>query len=469
MTDYDVCRNYNPFYFAPYMGVPLVLPDFFPVDSQPGQHIDLMKNLIASGDYAQAVSFSGQIMPAYPAGYHNAFIAWQVVALWHQGAIPTSDLIVYLTTLEGFYPKEAFLNFDKAILYIKEKQFNEAMQELKTGRKKDSQNSLSVILQFWICYFSGDEQWRSLYKIIHQNGLLSAPLLRLIDTVEAIKESRSVPLYLGAVTENVSGVNEDLFKDYPDLKIDKLPQEPRVLMVACDSTYLHKFVLAFLLSARELPDRSFGLHVHVYEPQENDLEILQKFDRDYPELKLSYSWEEKSSILASGQPPYYACMRFCRAYQILQTSEKLQKIAVVDADSLLRQDPFAYEGIGGAEVVLSRHETAPAWDQFAAGFTVFSKTETGLKILGHITNILLKNFRAGKDFWLIDQIALFDAFMAFSKLGGIKTLPLEPVFGKNMEHGDGSLFWTYTNDDKTRDNPMNREKDRLLQEAGIKT
>lgn len=404
-------------------------------------------------------------MPSYPAGYHNAFIAWQVIAMWHQGRLPTADLIVYLNTLEGFYPEEAFLNFNKAILCIKSGQFNEAMRELKEGRKKDPYNSLSVVLQFWIAYFSGDMEWRQHYKIIKENGLLPAPVLRLVDAVEAISSKQPSPLYLSPRKDDFQLANRELLKNFPELKIEKSSDRKNVLMVAADSGYLHKFVFALLLSAKELPERSFGLHVHVYQPKEGDMAALQAFDQKYPELCLSYSWEEKSPALPSNEAPYYACMRFCRAAELLSGSDTIERLALVDADSLLRQDPFRDDRVSSADVVLCRHEWAPPWDRFAAGFSVFCRSSAGQSFLACIANILLENFAAGKQFWLIDQVALFDAFNTFD--GVAKTISLEPVFGKNMEHGQESFFWTYTNDDKTRDNPMNREKARLLKAAGV--
>lgn len=468
MKNYDVCKDINEFYFNNYASLELSMPAFFDEFTEEGIAIQEISKQIASGNYDHAVALAEHNLQHFTMDASTAFLSWQVYAYWKQGKLPNSELIAYFASLEEVFPKEAFVHFNKAALYVRDKNFNEAVKELVKARRKESEHPATLVLLFWIYYFSRDDQWHSLFNTIEKGKMVPQIIIDLVNTVEAINDKKQTSLYLSADSGDLKQSNKALFEKFPEFVLVKQPTQENVLMVAAESNYFNQYVIAFLLSGLEIKSRNFGIHVHLYSPMGVDLELLQHYDEKYPELNLSYSYEKSSHVLNSEAPSYYASMRFCRAYQLLETSDAVKKIAVTDADVLIRKDLFERDDIKSSDIALiSSPDITPIWEKFAGGFVSFSKNETSLNAFAYLANILLKNFAAKKEFWFIDQIAIFDMYQSFSKTSKITRIPLGNLFGQNMKHTPDATLWTYTNEDKHRDNPMNREKQRLLAQYSL--
>ncbi len=467
MKNYDICKDVNEFYFGGFASFTLVLPGFFEKTSAEGAAIEEIKALIDGKDYAQASQRAEIYMQKYPHAA-EAFLSWQIFAFWNEGKIPNAELFLYFTTMEEILPQEAFLNYDKALLHIKDKKFNDAAQELRKARSKDPNHKLSLALQFFLFYFSRDEQWKSLFQKVIESGILPQRITNLIASVESVKDRKQTPHYIFADEGDIAASNQALLKKFPALVIDKAPVKENVLMVVADSSYFRTFTSTLMLSALELKANNFGIHVHLYDPMGVDIEFLKQFDEQYPQLNLSFSHEKASLALETDKPSYYASMRFPRANEIFEKFPSIKKIAVVDTDILLKKNPFEHDEIrSGGIVVMSGGDAAPHWDQYAGGFCAFSRNDYAVQAFAYLSNILLKNFAAKNEFWFIDQVALFDMVKTFTPQGKITALSFESLFGKPLEFTDRVMFWTYTLDHKTRDNAMNRDRQRLVTQYGL--
>jgi len=467
MKNYDSCKDINSYYFENYLPLSIAMPGFYSADTDEGSAILEIKALIDRQEYSNAVSLAETYLLKFPHA-QDALLAWQIYGYWLQGNIPNEAFIDYFQTLEEFLPQEAFLNFNKGFLYTKSKKFNEAVKELEIAYSKNSSFVPTVILLFWIYYLSGDPQWKKLFVYVENSKIIQDQQVRLIKVIESIETKKETSLYVSADSDPKKSITELLYK-FPSLIIEKEPTEENILFVAAETKYFRTFVTTFLLSGRELEIRNFGIHVHLYHPSPADVELLKKYDRAYPELKLSYSTEQSSTSFDTQNANYYSSMRFCRAYEILEKSEAVKKISVVDADSLIRANPYGDKNIINSTVLLTgTPEASPGWDRFAGGFVSFSKTKNSLQAFEYFVNIVLKNISKDNAFWFMDQIALLDMYQEFSASGDISTLPGDYIFGKNLQHEAGSLFWTYTNDSKIGDNAVNRERNRLFNAHGLK-
>ncbi|PZP57485.1 MAG: hypothetical protein DI586_00170 [Micavibrio aeruginosavorus] len=465
--DYNILREVNGYYFDSNPDLTLIMPKYYEEATEEGEAITKISQMIEQNRYDEALAFAENCLIKFPPEAQNAFLSWQICIYWRQKKIPNSELIEYFSSLVEAYPDSAYLNFDKAFLHVKNRDFNEAVKELKIARKKEPNHAPSMSLLFLIYYLAGDEQWKSLYLSATKSKLLPERILNLISIGEAIKDRKPSPLYLSGDLAKHPQLNEELLEKFPKLIMVKSPSQKNILMAAAETNYLREFIPTLILSALEIKDRDFGIHVHLYAPMGVDLELLQMYDEKFPELNLSYSYEKISYQVVSGMPTYYSTMRFCRAWQILKESSLSERLALVDADAILRKDPFKNDKIKNADILLTYNPAAPLWDKFAGGFVSFSKSDSALDALSYMSNIILKNIASRKEFWFIDQVALFDMNSNYSKKVTIDTISGDELFGKDLQHKEGSIFWTFTNDEKVMNNPMNSERVRLMSTYGL--
>lgn len=468
MKNYDICRDVNEFYFKNYASIALAVPRFFDTLSEEGAEIENLKNMIDQGRLDEAIAQAEQDLVRFPPYTQHAFLAMQIFALWQQGKVGNRDLIDYFTSLEEILPDDPTVHFDKAAIHVRDKNFNAAVTELQKARKKDPNHVLSIALLFLIYYFARDNQWRPLFKIMADHKLVQDTIINLVTVVEGIKDGKTTDFYLSADKERLATSNEELLASFPETIIGKAPTRDKILFIAAESLYLREYGVPLFLSTLEIADRDFGVHVHLYDPADIDLEILRGYDEKFPHLYLSYSFEKDIPATGAGKLDYYASMRFVRACEILERNGSIRTLAVIDADALIRKNPFAREDVKNSDITITgTYEAAPSWERFAGGFSCFSNTEKGRAAIGYVANIILKNFAAKKQFWFIDQVALFDMHNNFASKAAIHAVTMDDFFGPGMQHTSDATAWTYTHEDKNRDNPMNRERVRLFSQYGI--
>lgn len=463
MADYSICKDFNPYYFNQFAGLTLIIPAFFEENSEEGKAVAVVSQAIDTGNYDGAIKLVESAMKHFGPEQEDSFLTWQVYAYYKAGKTSAADFVGFFDAMEQMFPEHAFVNFDKAFIHVADGNFNAAVKELDKALEKDALHGPSLILQFLILYFARDNKWRPLFEKIKPLGLFNPAVINLVSIVELINSRKPCDIYEGADTKNLESSNKTLLEQFPDLVMGKDPQTENILLVAAESNYFRDYVVPLILSLHNLKDKDFGLHVHLYHPLATDVETLEKYADTYPDVNLSYSYEKLATNVAADSKPYYASMRFVRAYQLLKSSGNVKHIAITDADVLARDNVFKHHKIGESDVTISHYKTAPCWDQYPAGFSCFSNTPYGIEALGHIANILMKNFAARREFWFIDQVALFDMQSHLSGRGKMNIIRLDDVFGEKMEQRPESLLWTYTNEDKFKDNPMNRLRKELME------
>lgn len=466
MVDYNICKDINEFYFKSYTSLDLIPPKAFPEFSPEFNTTQAIQKYMDHGVFDKAAKLAELSQQQFP--QHQAiFMEWQVYALWKGGLLPSTEVINFYAQLESLLPKEAHPLFNKAALYARDKNFSAAVEELNKARKKDNSHARTISLLFWIYYFSGDEQWKYLLTLLKKNNGLPEQIANLIARIESVDDRKETPLYAFADKENLFGANETLFQKFPDLSLIKAPTQKHIFWTAVDGNYLREYVTTFVLSLVDKPLPNVGIHVHVYHPLGTDIDLLRLLDETFPHANLSYSIEGMSYTLSLQNGAYYASMRYARAYQVLMAHPSVEKIAIVDADVIVRQNPFARKEIIESDVTLTGVDVAPKWERFAAGFSCFSQTELSKAAFAYMTNILLKNFATGKEFWFIDQVALSDMERNFLNHKNVYAMPLNDIFGVKMQHTAEALLWTYTNEHKLADNPMNQERQRLVEKYPV--
>lgn len=464
--DYNILREVNDHYFTKFVSFSLLFTLPYEPLSEEAKLASDINQLVEQKNYPAAIELAEKCISLYP-NPENTFLELQIYAYWTSGNIPNQEFLAYYTGMEEVLPKAAYINFNKAYLYIREKNFNAAVEELKKARAKEPNHKSSTGLLFLIYYFAKDELWRSLYLNIQKSKIFEEKITNIISIGDTIRNNSFSPVYKSADKDRLKSSNDELLAKFPEFVMVKPPEQENILIAAAETNYLRDYIVTLIMSALELPERNFGIHVHLYNPMGIDIDLLKLYDRKYPEARLSYSYEKGSLTYEIENTAYYASMRFARAYQILEQSN-VKKAALLDADSLIKQDPFSRDDIRNADVVLTKGpDMAPYWENFAGGFNCFSKTETGLKAAGYIANVILKNMAESNGFWFLDQVAIFDMFNHLSKTQKIDSISYDDLFGKDSRHVEGTTFWTYTNEDKIRDNPMNRERQNLIAKYAI--
>jgi len=467
-VNHNICREVNDFYFRCHGRLSLIIPDVFSEISEEGACIAALRKHIEQQKYDEAVAAAEDAIARFPESA-NDFLVWQIFAYWKQGKLPDTELIEYFTTLEEIYPQEAYINYDKALLLTGIREYTRAVQELVAARRKDPHHLPSTSLLFLIYYMAEDPQWRGLFGAVKAGGLLDEKTMRPIEIGEALREKKEIPGFLQASRHHPREENEKLLRQFPALAIVREPTAKNIIFVAADGrNYLRLFAATFLMSALEVKDRDFGVHIHIYDPMGVDLEWVETYAEKFPALDISYSYEKASLTLPTEDGHYYAPMRFPRAQQLLEKYEKIENLAITDVDALVRSSPFPLKGLAQSDITLTGGtEKGPYWDRLAAGFTCFCRTAASREAFAFLAQTILRNALAGKMFWFIDQIALYDMRSKYQKDVAFNIVSGDVIFGKNLEQKEGSYFWTYTNDEKIRDNPMNRERARLMKEYGI--
>jgi len=106
-----------------------------------------------------------------------------------------------------------------------------------------------------------------------------------------------------------------------------------VIFFACDDLFMEHFGYNLIFSCYETM-RECGVHVHLYEPSTAIVRRLVAMTNQFPDLKLSYTYEEAIDV---GSLPergmYYTAFRFVAAKKVSEESQSV--LVCLDADSLI--------------------------------------------------------------------------------------------------------------------------------------
>lgn len=200
------------------------------------------------------------------------------------------------------------------------------------------------------------------------------------------------------------------------------------IYAACDEKYFDDFALPIIKSIKQ--NTTHNLHLHIFNPRQDQIDLCKKEDISYSyeyiqetfdkikrrwEGKLTDSEEEQykrilgaiekskdSSILERLQKTYYACVRFIRLNQLVET----QNFFAIDIDAIVRKNiPLLTE----KDIYLHYVEKKP---RFLAGGIYGSKNSK--KFLIDYSEILKKNIEQDNLYWGLDQDVLKDLVPRFN-------------------------------------------------------
>lgn len=212
------------------------------------------------------------------------------------------------------------------------------------------------------------------------------------------------------------------------MQIDRMPpafgdaKDNFMVFTAADGKYLERFLRPFVGSMMAFVPHPC-LHIHLYNPQQKDFDLLSAVTNEHPDLQLSWSHENFSAgdlERGSGASPkqsweslYICCSRFLAARAIqLETGANL---LITDIDILFNGDVRARFN-GGIECALRLRPLERNLCRRTLGGVVFvSSGPTGRKFLTTTCDYIERFLTAGFYWFYYDQYALHRAVQSLSK------------------------------------------------------
>ena len=220
-----------------------------------------------------------------------------------------------------------------------------------------------------------------------------------------------------------------------------------VVFVGCDTAYLieHAIPLAYSVDRNSPGNR---VHLHIINPGVDVERTLSVLARDLADTVLTWTTEETplpaedaGQVTEETRPgaqmgakTYYACIRFARAYQVMDAAPA--RYLILDADCIVRKPlPLPETDLG-----LFLRPEMPDHMKVAAG-VVYIGTQNGRNVLAAVSASITDGLRQGYG-WFLDQIAFAMAVNALPKFPGPPTLhDFGPGF-MDWEFTDNSVIWT---------------------------
>jgi len=189
---------------------------------------------------------------------------------------------------------------------------------------------------------------------------------------------------------------------------------------ACDEKYFDEFGRVLIKSIRQNSDNN--IHLHLFNPRQDQLDFCQKnkISVSYESISLDSfqtaadKWQGEmsneldilrqkrilnamgkggdKSILERMQKTYFACARFIRLEELLQTS---QSVFSMDVDAIVRKKIPLLPA--GPDLYIRRNR------QFLAGGIYLTGTADSKKFLNQYATILRKNLQEDQIYWSLDQ------------------------------------------------------------------
>ncbi len=265
------------------------------------------------------------------------------------------------------------------------------------------------------------------------------------------------PVHFGSLNQSA---DVDFDGILPPLKLEQRAQPYKdnpIAIIACDSKYFFEHGLPLAYSVASTNAEKIALHFHLYMPNASVIEALKLLQKRLPEISIGYSLED-------GEPPgekpvvYYSCVRFIRAYQLLQHYN--HPIILMDADALFQNswDNFLPQRLKDLALVASNN--APFWEEIMAGFLYAKPTSAAKNYLGHVASFIFENFKSKTTRWFLDQIALSACRAHFLK-SSTDVSYLAPEEAMDTTHGNDALTWAVTIN-KNSHKRYNKSRDKLL-------
>jgi FkbM family methyltransferase len=239
---------------------------------------------------------------------------------------------------------------------------------------------------------------------------------------------------------------------------------PYILFLACDNTYFYEHALPLIWSLATLK-RPVDLHLHLFNPDSQALDILKTLGEKIQPVTLKTSFEYVSFSYYTVAPGiYYSSVRFCRMAQLIR--ENSAPVLMIDVDSLVRKDLSQIPGLldPTIDVGLCFLENEPLWNQMAAGIFYAKPTPAAAAYLSFLSSFIVDNIRGGTARWFLDQVGLALGGKALKNQVRIQFLEADQYL--STEYNVQSCLWTVVNGQKTEASPYNIFKESLVSQFG---
>ncbi len=194
------------------------------------------------------------------------------------------------------------------------------------------------------------------------------------------------------------------------------PDDDLLVFTAADGVYLRRFFRPFAGSlVAHVPGPR--LHVHLYNPGADDFALLKSVQRQFPDLRLTWSHETfeaedlerraKASPRQSWKSLYICCSRFLAAQEIQQATGA--SLLISDIDVLFNgnlEDRFTRDI---ACALLLRPEEDDLSKRALGGVVFVSASAVGQRFLARACDRIARFLAAGFYWFAFDQYALWRA------------------------------------------------------------
>lgn len=222
--------------------------------------------------------------------------------------------------------------------------------------------------------------------------------------------------------------------------IPRVATEDFVLFFAADNAFFWEYGLILLASVGTCSPAG-NCHVHVINPGDGVAAAVERVRRSWPELRLSYSYEDADFTGCSEtyMRTYYASVRFVRLAEIF--SRAPASYLCVDADCIVRGDVAArMSDLDVADVgIRMRYDERPH-ATVAAGALMLRPTSGAGRFIERVSTLIRRSLEAREAAWFLDQIVLSHVVR---ELGGgdvrITQLGMDYI---DWFFRDDSLIWT---------------------------
>jgi hypothetical protein len=236
-----------------------------------------------------------------------------------------------------------------------------------------------------------------------------------------------------------------------------------IYFIACDPRYFFEYGIPLACSIRESAPTA-AVHFHFFNPTAQVRRAMEALRADITPLPLSATWESVDFVRFGGILPYCVAARFARLYELLSSLPPGTRVAMLDADSLVRGD-LARALEGGPDIGLVHAPNEPFWHQYLGGFTTFRASPAAARFLGAVSRFLAANLAAGRARLYLDQIALYvgAARHEAEAAGGIDRL--QPGKYCDTLFQESALVWSVTQR-KGDDSAFDRARKAILKRSG---
>jgi len=217
-----------------------------------------------------------------------------------------------------------------------------------------------------------------------------------------------------------------------------------IIFSACNDYFLDRFGYNLVLSCYERAHEC-SVHLHLYEPSAVTFRRLESMRSQFPDLKLSYTYE---SDIDFGTLPergmYYTAFRFVAARRLLEESKS--SVICLDADSLIMNSlqPVFAEARQHDVGLYLRPEKRRVTKKIAAFAVILNPTQKALAFIDMFSAIAIKfHSRYPKLRWIFyfDQSALYLCFLLSSLRGRTSFYRLRKSV-VDFEFSAAACIWT---------------------------